>query len=73
MNTYTTTASGYHEQMTDLRRQIIRSELERAGWHRTRAARALGLRRTYLLRLIRNLGLRADLPASPDLGGQRSA
>ena len=41
---------------------LIASTLRRTGGNRTRAARALGLQRTYLARLIRDLGL-AERPA----------
>jgi len=37
---------------------IIAQELRRNGGNRTRTARALGLERTYLLRLIKRYGLK---------------
>ena len=49
---------GYHESVDAFRRQIIRAALERTGGNQSRAAEMLGLQRTYLSRLIRNLGLR---------------
>ena len=39
------------------RRRLIEATLRQARGNRTRAARALGLQRTYLLRLIRNLNV----------------
>jgi DNA-binding NtrC family response regulator len=41
----------------DQEREILRSALDRAGGNRTRAARALGLKRTTLLEKLRKLGL----------------
>jgi DNA-binding NtrC family response regulator len=41
----------------DQEREILRRALERAGGSRTRAARALGLKRTTLLEKLRRLGL----------------
>lgn len=69
MNTYTTVASTYADQMKDLRRQVLTTALERESWGRSRAARALGLHRTYLLRMVRDMKL--EIPPSPDFGGRR--
>src|SRR5437870_2050865 len=44
-------------------RHLIEATLHQVGGNRTRAARALGLQRTYLLRLIRDLGVAA--PPAP--------
>ncbi len=41
------------------RRQLLASYLRAHGGNRSQAARALGLQRTYLLRLMLELGLRA--------------
>jgi DNA-binding NtrC family response regulator len=41
----------------EFKRGLIASTLRRTGGNRTRAARLLGLQRTYLARLIRDLGL----------------
>jgi len=46
----------YHERVRLYRKVLIEAALARAGGNRTRAARALGLQRTYLLRLVRELG-----------------
>ena len=45
--------ASYHEEVDNFKRQLIRATLEAHGGNRTHAARALGLQRTYLLRLIR--------------------
>jgi DNA-binding NtrC family response regulator len=46
----------YRRAVTDFKRQLIAAALQKHGGNRTHAARALGLQRTYLLRLIRDLG-----------------
>ncbi|HZS33317.1 MAG TPA: sigma-54 dependent transcriptional regulator, partial [Methylomirabilota bacterium] len=57
-------ARTYHAAVEEFKRGLIASTLRRTGGNRTRAARLLGLQRTYLARLIRDLGL-ADRPAAP--------
>ncbi len=57
-------ARTYHAAVEEFKRGLIASTLRRTGGNRTRAARLLGLQRTYLARLIRDLGL-ADRPATP--------
>jgi transcriptional regulator with PAS, ATPase and Fis domain len=52
----------YHAAVEEFKRGLIASTLRRTGGNRTRAARVLGLQRTYLARLIRDLGL-AERPA----------
>jgi DNA-binding NtrC family response regulator len=47
--------SGFHEAIVAYKRQIIREALYRSGGNRSRAASALGLQRTYLSRLIKEL------------------
>jgi DNA-binding NtrC family response regulator len=42
--------------------RLSRGRLHQARGNRTHAARALGLQRTYLLRLIRDLGVAAPPP-----------
>jgi len=44
--------------LRDVEQQYILRTLQETGGNRTRAARALGIQRTYLLRLIRNLRVR---------------
>jgi DNA-binding NtrC family response regulator len=53
---------GYHGAVSDFKRRLIEATLHQASGNRTHAARALGLQRTYLLRLIRELGVAAPPP-----------
>ncbi len=48
---------GWHDALIAFKRCLLAGALSRAGGNRTRAARSLGLQRTYLLRLIRTLGV----------------
>ena len=55
-------ASGrYHEGVRETKKQIIMSALEQSGGNYTEAARILGVRSTYLHRLLRNLDLKAKV------------
>jgi Nif-specific regulatory protein len=47
--------SSYRTAVSDFKRQLIAAALQNHGGNRTHTARALGLQRTYLLRLIRDL------------------
>jgi DNA-binding NtrC family response regulator len=59
-------AVGFHGAVSEFKRRLIEATLAQAGGNRTRAARALGLQRTYLLRLMRELGIQAPpAPAPP--------
>ena len=59
MDTFEPNASGtYHERLLAFRRALIRDTILAAGGNKSRAARVLGLQRTYLLRLVRDLDLR---------------
>lgn len=55
-------ARGFHEAVEEFKRGLIASTLRRTGGNRTQAARLLGLQRTYLARLIRELGVSGPLP-----------
>src|SRR5256714_5885984 len=55
---------GYHGAVSDFKRRLIETTLHETRGNRTHAARALGLQRTYLLRLIRDLGVAAPPPAA---------
>jgi hypothetical protein len=55
---------GYHGAVTDFKRRLIEFTLHESSGNRTHAARALGLQRTYLLRLIRDLNVAAP-PVQP--------
>jgi transcriptional regulator with PAS, ATPase and Fis domain len=50
--------AGFHEAVVAYKRQIIREALQRSGGNQSRAANALGLQRTYLSRLIKELEVR---------------
>ena len=56
----------------DQEREILRRAMERAGGNKTRAARALGLKRTTLIDKLRRLGLEAPGPATPNTDGTLS-
>jgi DNA-binding NtrC family response regulator len=49
----------WHEAVAAFKRELIERALRQARGNRTRAAEALGLQRTYLLRLMREMGLSA--------------
>ena len=55
---------GYHGAVCDFKRRLIEATLHQMSGNRTHTARALGLQRTYLLRLIRELGVAAPPPPS---------
>jgi len=59
-------AGPFHEQVEDFKRRIIRRALQSAGGSQTRAAERLGLQRTYLARLIKNLGMRSNVGSDLD-------
>jgi transcriptional regulator with PAS, ATPase and Fis domain len=50
--------AGYHAALEECKRQLVRSALEQTAGNQTQAAEVLRLHRTYLSRLIKNLGLR---------------
>jgi DNA-binding NtrC family response regulator len=56
---------GFHGAVSDFKRRLLEATLTQAGGNRTRAARALGLQRTYLLRLIREFEIRVPPGALP--------
>ena len=47
----------YHETVEGHKRRVIEEALIRTNGNRTQAAELLGLQRTYLSRLIRQLGI----------------
>jgi Nif-specific regulatory protein len=55
---------GYHEAVTQTKKQIILKAIEEAKGNYTEAAKLLGVHPNYLHRLIRNLNLRAQLKTS---------
>ena len=64
---------GYHGAVSEFKRRLIEATLHQVRGNRTHAARALGLQRTYLLRLIRELGVAAPPPPPPRRGAIDSA
>jgi DNA-binding NtrC family response regulator len=58
-------AIGFHGAVSEFKRRLIEATLAQMGGNRTRTARALGLQRTYLLRLMREFGISAPPPAAP--------
>ena len=52
-------AGEYHEAVLAFKREFLRAALTRANGNRTRTAVALGLQRTYLSRLLKDLGILA--------------
>jgi len=59
----------YHGAVSAFKRRLIEATLREARGNRTHAARALGLQRTYLLRLIRELGVAAPPPPARQRNG----
>ncbi len=57
-------APGFHGAVSEFKRHLIEATLSQMGGNRTQTARALGLQRTYLLRLIRELKVTAP-PVPP--------
>ena len=57
--------TGFHGAVTEFKRRLIEATLTQAGGNRTRAARALGLQRTYLLRLMREFQVQVPPPPGP--------
>jgi DNA-binding NtrC family response regulator len=53
-------ADGFHEQVNAYRRQVLVTALRRTNGNHTHAAKLLGLHRTYFLRLLQKLNIRAD-------------
>ena len=52
----------YHDAVSQFKRRLIEMTLRESQGNRTHAARLLGLQRTYLLRLIRELRVAAPPP-----------
>ncbi len=65
--------AGFHGAVSEFKRRLIEATLSQSGGNRTRAARALGLQRTYLLRLIREFQVRIPPGATPSRGSAPEA
>ena len=50
--------STYHKAVLQFKRELLRSALAQTNGNQTRSAEALGLQRTYLSRLLKDLGIR---------------
>ena len=70
LDLYKPPTTAYGRQVEECKRHIISGVLQAHHGNRTHAARALGLQRTYLLRLMRQYGLKAAIP--PSQNGRRS-
>ncbi len=57
------TSTPYHEAIKQAKRKLILQAVEQSAGNFTEAARRLGVHPNYLHRLVRNLGLRAELKA----------
>ncbi len=55
-------ARTFHAQLEEFKRGLILTTLRRTSGNRTQAARLLGLQRTYLSKLVRELGVAAAAP-----------
>ena len=56
---------GFHGAVGEFKRRLIEATLAQAGGNRTRAAKVLGLQRTYLLRLMRDFQIRFPAASLP--------
>jgi Nif-specific regulatory protein len=54
-------SAGYHDNVTNAKKQLIREAMKKAGGSFTEAAKLLGLHPNYLHRLVRNLSLKDQL------------
>ena len=52
----------YHRRVDAFKKHLLEQTLQAHGGNRTYAARALGLQRTYLVRLIRAFGIGVPVP-----------
>jgi len=65
--TETRAGANYHNQVRELKKQLILQALDETKRNYTEAARQLGVHVNYLHRLIRNLDLKEALQSSPSL------
>ena len=52
----------YYEALDRYSRKLIEEALTRVGWNQTKAAKALGIQRTYLTKLLRQKGISGHPP-----------
>ncbi len=60
---YKLPANEYQRAVDEFKRELLVVTLTAHGGNRTHAARALGLQRTYFLRLIRQFNVTREVPA----------
>ncbi len=56
------TGSAYYDALDRYSRKLIGQALSRAGWNQTKAAKSLGIQRTYLTKLLRQKGIPGHPP-----------
>jgi DNA-binding NtrC family response regulator len=56
---YKPATARYHRLVEDFKRQLLEAELRRYHGSRTQTARALEIPRTYLQKIIKDLGVQA--------------
>jgi DNA-binding NtrC family response regulator len=56
---------GYRDVVAEFRRRLLAHMLDAHGGNRTRTAQALGLQRSYLIRLLRQHGLGRPFRRNP--------
>jgi DNA-binding NtrC family response regulator len=61
---YKLPANEYQRAVETFKRELLALTLAAHGGNRSRAARALGLQRTYFVRLIRQFGLAGRVPVT---------
>ena len=61
----TTPVETFHDAVQQFKRDFLTTKLAAHGGNRTRTAQAIGLQRTYLLRLIREFGLKQPSNGTP--------
>jgi DNA-binding NtrC family response regulator len=59
---YKAPINDYQRAVENFKRELLARALTAHGGNRSRTAQTLGLQRTYLLRLIRQLGLAERIP-----------
>ena len=64
---------GWHDAVTAFKRDLLARALIAADGNRTHAARALGLQRTYLLRLLRDFDVDVPRLEGRERAGDREA
>jgi DNA-binding NtrC family response regulator len=58
--------SNFHDLLKEYKRAVIQDALRKCGGNQTQAAKRLGLQRTYLSKLVRDLGITASASAEDE-------